>query len=490
MQDELNSPPEHLPVSPPPPPFLTQSPSTHTPTPRPQSTPRIHCGGETISPAARQHSLHRPTRHPHGGSKPPPLPSGTPVSQRDARGRSEGDDESRRPARHATLTRNVATTIAFTSTHKCVLPLHLSQSLNMSRKRKLDVVEQELSSASDSNPQKLHKSSLLDSTMATATSIPVFDFPTGSIKDYFTVDADLLGSGEFGVVRRCIDSATGETFACKTIQKSRLVSESDREEVRREVGAMQRVMGHPGVVNLRAVFEDDKEVHIVMEYCEGGELFDEVIRRGRIPEKEAALLFRQIVSAVAFCHARGVMHRDLKPENILLKKQLVNGREATFAKLADFGLAIGLEEGAKATGAAGSPFYMAPEVLTGEYGVEADVWSLGVILYVLLSGNTPFWGPDDNAVFASVLAGRVDMSGPAWAGVSAEARSLIWCMLQRDPRRRPSAAKVLSHPWILVHLYGGRVVRKVVNVQQLQHERAGIAQAAGVAAAAPAAPGA
>ncbi|CAI5937658.1 unnamed protein product [Closterium sp. NIES-65] len=419
-----------------------------------------------------------------------PLETGTPVSQRDARGRSEGDDESRRPARHATLTRNVATTIAFTSTHKCVLPLHLSQSLNMSRKRKLDVVEQELSSASDSNPQKLHKSSLLDSTMATATSIPVFDFPTGSIKDYFTVDADLLGSGEFGVVRRCIDSATGETFACKTIQKSRLVSESDREEVRREVGAMQRVMGHPGVVNLRAVFEDDKEVHIVMEYCEGGELFDEVIRRGRIPEKEAALLFRQIVSAVAFCHARGVMHRDLKPENILLKKQLVNGREATFAKLADFGLAIGLEEGAKATGAAGSPFYMAPEVLTGEYGVEADVWSLGVILYVLLSGNTPFWGPDDNAVFASVLAGRVDMSGPAWAGVSAEARSLIWCMLQRDPRRRPSAAKVLSHPWILVHLYGGRVVRKVVNVQQLQHERAGIAQAAGVAAAAPAAPGA
>ncbi|GJP41484.1 hypothetical protein CLOM_g1157 [Closterium sp. NIES-68] len=369
-------------------------------------------------------------------------------------------------------------------------PLQQSQSLNMSRKRKLDVVEQELASASDSNPQKLPRSSHLSSTMPTVTSIPVFDFPTGSIADHFTVDSELLGSGEFGVVRRCIDNATGETFACKTIQKSRLVAESDREEVRREVAAMQRVMGHPGVVNLRAVFEDEKEVHIVMEYCEGGELFDEVIRRGKIPEKEAALLFRQIVSAVAFCHARGVMHRDLKPENILLKKQLVNGRHATFAKLADFGLAIGLEEGSKASGAAGSPFYMAPDVLTGEYGVEADVWSLGVILYVLLSGNTPFWGPDDNAVFASVLGGKVDMSGPAWAGVSAEAKSLIRCMLQRDPRRRPSAAKVLSHPWILVHLYGGRVVRKVVSAQQLQHGRQGIAQAAGVAAAAPAAPGA
>ncbi|GJP48302.1 hypothetical protein CLOM_g7610 [Closterium sp. NIES-68] len=105
---------------------------------------------------------------------------------------------------------------------------------------------------------------------------------------------------------------------------------------------------------------------------------------------------------------------------------------------------------------------MAPEVLSGEYGAEADVWSLGVVLYVLLSGTPPFWGADDNAVFRAVLDAPLDLTSGAWAGVSAEAKGLLRCMLHRDPRRRPSAAKLLSHPWILVHAFGGRVVRRAV----------------------------
>ncbi|CAI6007822.1 unnamed protein product [Closterium sp. NIES-65] len=234
---------------------------------------------------------------------------------------------------------------------------------------------------------------------------------------------------------------------------------------------MSRVAGHPGVVGLRAVFEDDKEVHLVMDLCEGGELFDEVVRLGRLSERDAALIFRQLASGVAFCHSRGVLHRDLKPENILLHRSAPSGAvpaspaadsalaapqslesRGLTAKLADFGLSIALDNGRMGYGTAGSPFYMAPEVLTGEYEYAADVWSLGVILYIMLCGRPPFWGKTDAAVYDAILRGKLDFSGPAWAGVSVEARSLIRCMLQSDPRRRPTAVKVLSHPWVLLHL--------------------------------------
>ncbi|CAI5998880.1 unnamed protein product [Closterium sp. NIES-64] len=244
---------------------------------------------------------------------------------------------------------------------------------------------------------------------------------------------------------------------------------------------MSRVAGHPGVVGLRAVFEDDKEVHLVMDLCEGGELFDEVVRLGRLSERDAALIFRQLASGVAFCHSRGVLHRDLKPENILLHRSAPSGAvpaspaadsalaapqslesRGLTAKLADFGLSIALDNGRMGYGTAGSPFYMAPEVLTGEYEYAADVWSLGVILYIMLCGRPPFWGKTDAAVYDAILRGKLDFSGPAWAGSSVEARSLIRCMLQSDPRRRPTAVKVLSHPWVLLHLYGIRAVKQSV----------------------------
>ncbi|CAI7915829.1 unnamed protein product [Closterium sp. NIES-54] len=267
------------------------------------------------------------------------------------------------------------------------------------------------------------------------------------------------GTGQFGTVRRCTERLTGARFACKTISKDRLRSEAEREEVRREVALMQRVgasgereageaqgVAHPGVVQLRGVFEDEQSVHLVMDLCEGGELFDEVVRRGRLSERDAANVFAQVASAVAHCHSRGVLHRDLKPENILLTR---DASAPLTTKLADFGLAVPLQSGDRAMGVAGSPFYMAPEVLLGEYALEADVWSLGVILYILLCGAPPFWGPTDKDVFVEVLKGLVDLSGEEWAGVSEEAKRLVLCLLQRDPQRRPTATQILFHPWII-----------------------------------------
>ncbi|GJP36755.1 hypothetical protein CLOM_g21228 [Closterium sp. NIES-68] len=151
------------------------------------------------------------------------------------------------------------------------------------------------------------------------------------------------------------------------------------------------------------------------------------IQRARRGER-----FRTVASAVAHCHARGVLHRDLKPENILLVRDpsVPLCAAPLTTKVADFGLGVSLVAGERAKGA-------------------ADVWSLGVILYILLSGVPPFWGATDKDVFVEVLRGAVDMSGPEWSGVSEEAKHLVRCLLQRDPARRPSAAAILSHPWIL-----------------------------------------
>ncbi|GJP86473.1 hypothetical protein CLOP_g16498 [Closterium sp. NIES-67] len=330
------------------------------------------------------------------------------------------------------------------------------QSLDAPKKRKIDSALAE----SESRASKQTRISQLDSLPVPTASCQVFDIPTGKLEEFFTVESAMLGAGHIGVVRRCIENATKQAFACKSIDKNRLTTSAARDEVRREVAAMQSVAGHPGVVQLRAVFEDERQVHLVMDLCDGGELFDEIVRRQRLPERDAALFFRQIASAVAFCHSKGVMHRDLKPENILLASP--PSARVPSVKLADFGFSIPIPSGHRACGVAGSPFYMAPEVLSGEYGAEADVWSLGVVLYVLLSGTPPFWGADDNAVFRAVLDAPLDLTSGAWAGVSAEAKGLLRCMLHRDPRRRPSAAKLLSHPWILVHAFGGRVVRRAV----------------------------
>eukprot|EP00475_Leptophrys_vorax_P030940 TRINITY_DN4668_c1_g1_i2.p2 TRINITY_DN4668_c1_g1~~TRINITY_DN4668_c1_g1_i2.p2 ORF type:complete len:374 (-),score=-19.34 TRINITY_DN4668_c1_g1_i2:431-1552(-) len=362
-----------------------------------------------------------------------------------------------------------------------------TQTLSDPKKRSLEV---ELACESETRAMKLPKYSHSEATPLSCA--PVFDFHTGRIADSFAVESEPIGSGQFGVVRRCVSLQTGEAFACKTIQKVRLVTEEDRNEVRREVALMNRIAGHPGAVQLRAAFEDDLEIHLVMDLCDRGELFDEIVRRGRLSERDAARVFHTLANTVAFCHSKGVLHRDLKPENVLLSSAANGG---VVAKLADFGLAVALGPNERVIGCAGSPFYMAPEVLTGPYSFEADVWSLGVILYIMLSGTTPFWGPDDNAVFTAILAGRLDMSGPAWAGVSAEARGLIRCMLSLDPRRRPSAAKVLSHPWVLAHVFGGRVVRKIAGARTVVAGKGSVAaalsaEAAGPVTAAVAAPGA
>ncbi|MBA0696860.1 hypothetical protein Goari_003382 [Gossypium aridum] len=269
---------------------------------------------------------------------------------------------------------------------------------------------------------------------------------TGKFKEYFSLGRK-LGQGQFGTTFLCVEKSTGREYACKSIAKRKLLTDEDVEDVRREIQIMHHLAGHPNVISIKGAYEDAVAVHVVMELCAGGELFDRIIQRGHYTERKAAALTRTIVGVVEACHSLGVMHRDLKPENFLF----VNQQEDALLKAIDFGLSIFFKPGERFTDVVGSPYYVAPEVLRKLYGPEADVWSAGVILYILLSGVPPFWAENEQGIFEEVLHGDLDFDSDPWPSISESAKDLVRKMLIRDPRKRLTAHEVLCHPWIQIH---------------------------------------
>uniref|UniRef100_A0A803P9M4 non-specific serine/threonine protein kinase n=1 Tax=Cannabis sativa TaxID=3483 RepID=A0A803P9M4_CANSA len=216
------------------------------------------------------------------------------------------------------------------------------------------------------------------------------------------------------------------------------------EDVRREVSIMSTLPEHPNIVKLKATYEDHENVHLVMELCEGGELFDRIVARGHYSERAAATVAKTIAEVVRMCHANGVMHRDLKPENFLF----ANKKEHSPLKAIDFGLSVFFKPGDRFSEIVGSPYYMAPEVLKRNYGPEVDIWSAGVILYILLCGVPPFWAETEQGVALAILRGVIDFKREPWPQISESAKSLVRQMLQPDPKKRLTAQQVLEHSWI------------------------------------------
>ncbi|XP_010263084.1 PREDICTED: calcium-dependent protein kinase 1-like [Nelumbo nucifera] len=268
---------------------------------------------------------------------------------------------------------------------------------------------------------------------------------TGNLKEFYNLGRK-LGQGQFGTTFLCVEKATGKEYACKSIAKRKLVTEEDVEDVRREIQIMHHLAGHPNVISIKGAYEDAVGVHVIMELCAGGELFDRITQRGHYTERKAAELARIIVGVVEACHSLGVMHRDLKPENFLF----VNQKEDSPLKTIDFGLSTFFKPGETFTDVVGSPYYVAPEVLKKRYGPEADVWSAGVIIYILLSGVPPFWAETEQGIFEEVLRGQLDFSSDPWPSISESAKDLVRRMLVRDPKRRLTAHEVLCHPWVQV----------------------------------------
>ncbi|KQK10428.1 calcium-dependent protein kinase 3 isoform X2 [Brachypodium distachyon] len=265
----------------------------------------------------------------------------------------------------------------------------------------------------------------------------------GGIDDKYVLDRE-LGRGEFGVTYLCMDRDTKELLACKSISKRKLRTPVDVEDVRREVAIMRHLPKSHSIVSLREACEDEGAVHLVMELCEGGELFDRIVARGHYTERAAANVTRTIVEVVQLCHRHGVIHRDLKPENFLF----ANKKENSPLKAIDFGLSIFFKPGEKFSEIVGSPYYMAPEVLKRNYGPEIDIWSAGVILYILLCGVPPFWAETEQGVAQAILRGNIDFKREPWPNVSENAKDLVRRMLEPDPKIRLTAKQVLEHHWL------------------------------------------
>ncbi|XP_047321912.1 calcium-dependent protein kinase 7-like [Impatiens glandulifera] len=272
----------------------------------------------------------------------------------------------------------------------------------------------------------------------------VLENPTGrDLEQKYELGIE-LGRGEFGVTYLCTDKSTGEKLACKSISKKKLRTRVDIEDVKREVEIMKHLPSHPNIVSLKATYEDDNAVHLVMELCEGGELFDRIVARGHYTERAAANVTRTIVQVIQMCHKHGVIHRDLKPENFLF----ANNKEASALKAIDFGLSVFFKPGERFNEIVGSPYYMAPEVLKRSYGPEVDVWSAGVVLYILLCGVPPFWAETEQGVAQAIIRSVVDFKREPWPNVSDGAKDLVRKMLEPDPKRRLTAHDVLEHPWL------------------------------------------
>lgn len=288
---------------------------------------------------------------------------------------------------------------------------------------------------------------------------------TARLDDRFEL-LEELGRGRYGVVYRCKrlpqhnTECNADYYAIKVVHKD---SVDHLDELRTELEIMERIE-HPHCVGLTEAFEDVDKVYFVSPLCVGGELFDRIIAKGFYTEADAAKLIRQVLLALEYCHETlHVVHRDIKPENLLFWDK----DEQSALGLCDFGMAHPFKNDELMHSSCGSPSYVAPEVLDGNYNEKCDIWSAGVILYILLSGSVPFPGESDTEIMRNVARAQYDFDDIAWDSISDSAKELIQGMVCKDHTKRMSASQCLHHKWIR-ELGEGREVPLLLALENLR----------------------
>ncbi|KAF5902541.1 death-associated protein kinase 2 isoform X1, partial [Clarias magur] len=279
-------------------------------------------------------------------------------------------------------------------------------------------------------------------------------FNQQKVEDFYEIGEE-LGSGQFAIVKRCKEKSTGVEFAAKFIKKrqSRVSRRGvRREEIEREVNILQHLQ-HPNIISLHDVYENRTDVVLILELVSGGELFDFLAQKESLSEEEATEFLKQILDGVHYLHARKIAHFDLKPENIMLLDKNV---PLPRIKLIDFGLAHKIEDGVEFKDIFGTPEFVAPEIVNYEpLGLPADMWSIGVITYILLSGASPFLGESKQETLANISAVSYEFDEEFFSSTSELAKSFIRQLLTKDTRKRLTIEGALNHPWIKHHEHIG-----------------------------------
>ena len=294
----------------------------------------------------------------------------------------------------------------------------------------------------------------MSSSVQTLCVFPELD--NGRVEDHFK-NEKLLGCGFSSTVYKCSDKVTNLPYASKVISKNDKYFNVD--DVRRETEIMLKLSDRPNVVSLRGFFEDSEYVFLIMDLCSGGDLFDFIGRQhpSGCSEPLVAHVMLQIMSAIRSCHAVGVMHGDIKLENIMLSESNTN---EPCIKVIDFGMSKVTQHREKVTTIAGTPRYMAPEVLQKCYGCEADIWSAGIIMYLLITGDFPFdvEGVDICTEFARMKQLRVYQEfekklpfSKAYKSISENGRDVLSKMLAVNPSMRLTTDEFFQHPWAMQH---------------------------------------
>ncbi|XP_041034472.1 death-associated protein kinase 2 isoform X2 [Carcharodon carcharias] len=293
-------------------------------------------------------------------------------------------------------------------------------------------------------------------------------FKQQRVEEFYEIGEE-LGSGQFAIVKKCCERSTGIQYAAKFIKKRQVRASRRgvrREEIEREVNILQQIQ-HSNIITLHDVYENKTDVVLILELVSGGELFDFLAQKESLSEEEATAFIKQILDGVNYLHSKNIAHFDLKPENIMLLDKM----PVPHIKLIDFGLAHTIEAGVEFKNIFGTPEFVAPEIVNYEpLGLPADMWSIGVITYILLSGASPFLGETKQETLANISAMNYDFDEEFFSHTSELAKDFIQKLLVKDTRKRLNIKDALSHPWIMPLNKCQALVRResIVNLENFR----------------------
>ncbi|OMJ68149.1 hypothetical protein SteCoe_34487 [Stentor coeruleus] len=277
-----------------------------------------------------------------------------------------------------------------------------------------------------------------------------------NIREDYSI-GDKIGNEKFAVLHKCKNKQTGSRCIAKIFSVAGV--EPKVLEAFIKEAELLREADHPNIIKVLDIYKDSVNAYIITEHCKGGELLERIKEEGNLSENKVASYMKQIISAVAYLHSKKIIHRDLRLENLMF----LSKDKDSCLKITEFGSCKHFEKNLRVLEKVGNPYFMSPEVILGNFDSKCDVWSLGVMIYVLLSGSQPFDGSTEDQIMQSVLNSELLFEGKKWRKISEEAKSLIRSLLNRNPKDRPTARQILNSPWIKQRADGNAPDNEIIS---------------------------